>query len=148
MSITFAYNEFTGSIPSSYGSQQQLANLELHGNMLTGTIPNEFFLVNLDKNGHSNLQAFNVGDNLLTGTLSTGIGKLASLKGLHIFENHFQGKLPTEIGYLTRLAYTRISHNKFSGKKAGRQRVMVFGKWKLGKLKHLAWFVLCFFFFA
>ena len=118
LSITFAYNEFTGSIPSSYGSHQQLANLELHGNMLTGTIPDEFF-VTLDENGHSYLQAFNVGDNLLTGTLSTGIGKLTSLKGLHIFRNHFHGKLPTEIGYLTRLTYTRISDNRFTGKKQG-----------------------------
>ena len=110
-SISFPYNDFSGQIPSEYGSLRHLLNLEVHGNSLSGKIPEEFF----DQTGNS-LVAFNVGDNLLSGTLSTGIGFLRDLKGLHIFENNLEGPFPTEIGRLGFLSYTRISSNEFTGK--------------------------------
>ena len=112
-SISFPYNDFSGTIPSEYGSLRHLLNLEVHGNLLSGQIPEEFF----DQTGNS-LVAFNVGDNLLTGTLSTGIGYLRDLKGLHIFDNNLKGAFPTEIGRLGFLSYTRISGNEFTGKSA------------------------------
>ena len=68
-----------------------LLNLEVHENNLEGSIPVEYWSANA-------LQWFNVGGNMMTGTLSSEVGLLTYLKGLHLNANMFTGSLPTEIG--------------------------------------------------
>jgi hypothetical protein len=113
-SITLAYNEMTGSIPAVYGGLRHLLNLEIHGNLLTGSIPEEFFNAS---SGNDELVGFNVGDNMLSGTLSTGIGHLKDLKSLQLFQNNFNGPFPSSeiMGRLNFLTTSRINGNEFTG---------------------------------
>ena len=110
-SISLPYNELEGEIPVEYSQVKRLLNLELHGNMLSGTIPEDFF----NGEGNNGLQNFNVGENLLSGTISTGLGFMTNLKGLHIFENLFTGSFPSQIERLGFLSYMRINNNLFTG---------------------------------
>jgi hypothetical protein len=59
---------------------KQLVSLELHYNMLTGTVPDVFWQANA-------LQLLNVGSNLLSGTISTQLGMLTQMKGFFLFQN-------------------------------------------------------------
>jgi hypothetical protein len=59
----------------------QLRSFEVHYNMLTGTLPEVYWQA-------SALQHLNVGGNfLISGTISTHVGTLNELKGLHLFQN-------------------------------------------------------------
>lgn len=66
----------------------------MHFNKLTGTIPDSFWTAS------TALFNFNVGDNMMYGTIGTELGLMTDLKGLHLFENEFSGTIPTEIGNL------------------------------------------------
>jgi hypothetical protein len=59
---------------------EQLISLELHYNVLTGTVPDIYWQA-------SALQLLNVGSNLLSGTLSTQLGIMTQMKGFFLFEN-------------------------------------------------------------
>lgn len=59
---------------------KQLISLELHYNMLTGTVPDVYWQANA-------LQLLNFGSNALSGTISTQLGVLTQLKGFFLFEN-------------------------------------------------------------
>lgn len=108
--ISIAYNEMVGTLPAEYANLPYLLEIEVHGNMLTGTIPIGFF------EGESlTLQNFNIGDNMIEGTLDSRIGLFTDLKGLHLFENNLEGTFPTEVGNLSSLSFCRINGNEFSG---------------------------------
>jgi len=49
------------------------------------------------------LAVLNVRENMLSGTLSSAIENLASLKSLHLESNRFQGPIPSSIGSLAYL---------------------------------------------
>jgi len=108
--ISVAYNLMTGTIPREYANLRHLLDIEFHGNMLTGSIPVEFF-----ERESQTLVNFNVGDNMITGTLDSRLGLFTDLKGLHLFENSFEGTFPTEIGNLNYLSFSRVNENNFSG---------------------------------
>jgi hypothetical protein len=78
--ITVGPRQFTGTIPEVYAKMNQLSSFELNYNMLTGILPEAYWQA-------SALQHLNVGSNLLSGTISTHVGTLNELKGLHLFEN-------------------------------------------------------------
>jgi hypothetical protein len=59
---------------------EQLISLELHYNVLTGTVPDIYWQA-------SALQILNVGSNLLSGTISTQLGIMTQMKGFFLFEN-------------------------------------------------------------
>ena len=59
---------------------EQLISLELHYNVLTGTVPDIYWQA-------SALQLLNVGNNLLSGTISTQLGIMTQMKGFFLFEN-------------------------------------------------------------
>jgi hypothetical protein len=59
---------------------EQLISLELHYNVLTGTVPDIYWQA-------SALQLLNVGSNLLSGTISTQLGIMTQMKGFFLFEN-------------------------------------------------------------
>ena len=114
-------------IPEIYADMKQLISLELHYNMLTGTVPDVYWQANA-------LQLLNVGSNLLSGTISTQLGVLTQLKGFFLFRKQvsfilavvstfltldlqrsfsfgstrFTGTIPTEIGNARFLSYHAI----------------------------------------
>jgi len=104
------FNEMKGTVPTEFVETGHLVSLELHGNLLVGTIPEVYF----DKS-FSQLLVLNVGDNALSGTLSTNVGNLADLKGLHVFQNNLGGEFPSEIGKLDDLLFMRANGNQFNG---------------------------------
>lgn len=109
-SISMPFNLLSGTIPPEYAKLRNLIQLELHGNTLTGSIPVEFFDI-----GSLALQNFNVGENMLSGTLDTRIGLMTDLKGLHIFQNNFVGSFPSEVANLNSLSFIRVHENEFAG---------------------------------
>jgi hypothetical protein len=59
---------------------EQLISLELHYNVLTGTVPDIYWQA-------SALQILNVGSNLLSGTIGTQLGIMTQMKGFFLFKN-------------------------------------------------------------
>jgi Leucine-rich repeat (LRR) protein len=93
-SLSLQYNDFSGSIPVEYARMMHyLINLDVHGNQLSGSIPNDIYENNI-------LELIILGENHLTGTISTLIGQLTPLKGLHVDHNRLEGSTPEEIGKL------------------------------------------------
>jgi hypothetical protein len=58
------------------------------------------------------LDFFDVGGNMLTGTVSTQIGKLEKLEILSIGDNMMTGTIPTEIGSLSNLGMCTSKKSK------------------------------------
>ena len=76
-SLSLQYNNFTESIPVECARMMHyLINLDVHGNQLS------------------------LGENHLTGTISTLIGQLTPLRGLHVDHSRLEGSIPEEIGKL------------------------------------------------
>lgn len=106
--ISLPYNELTGTIPTDYGIN--LVELNVMGNLLTGSIPVEFF-----ETGARMLQNWNVGDNLLSGGLDSRIGLMTNLEVFYLFKNSFSGSFPTQVGNLLSLSHIRANGNQFTG---------------------------------
>ena len=109
-------NQFTGTIPVSYGNWTNLAQFDVDGNQLTGTIPSticnwknmEYFYVAFNDltgtipenfgNSTPNLKHFGINDNRLSGTISPSYG--TSWTTLEVFEienNPLTGTIPSTI---------------------------------------------------
>jgi len=56
-----------------------------------------------------------LGDNALTGTIPTTIGRLARLYSLGLSTNHFSGSIPASIGQLSELVFLSLYSNKLVG---------------------------------
>jgi hypothetical protein len=102
----------SGQIPPEYANIRTLFSLEIHGNVLTGKIPDAFYEAASETGA---LVLLNVGDNQLSGNIDTRIGLMTDLKGLHFFDNKLTGTLPTELGNLRYLSYSRGHGNQLSG---------------------------------
>jgi Leucine-rich repeat (LRR) protein len=113
--ITLPFNLMTGKLPEIYAGMKQLIALEVHGNLLTGTLPDIYFSADGFNGVTSKLQVLNVGDNMLEGTVSSDLGNINTLKGLHLFENDFVGDFPPGLAQLSFLAFTRVHGNRFTG---------------------------------
>ena len=131
--LDFNDNFLTGSLPNTMGMSTPDFTV-LHGvrNLFTGSIPSG--IVNL-----INMQEFELGMNMIDGTIPSEIGRLTeltlflvynnSLSGslppsfsnltnlyeIDLFTNSLNGSLPHDIGNLKSLAYLFISDNAFSG---------------------------------
>ena len=68
-----------------------LINLDVHGNQLSGSIPNDIYENDILA------EQINSGENHLTGTISTLIGEWTPLKGLHVDHNRLEGSIPEDI---------------------------------------------------
>jgi len=102
-------NSLSGQIPPKiFHESSHLADLQLHGNFLTGCIPEEIYAL-------SSLQNMNLAINKLTGTISNAIGNLRNLKGIHLFKNKFHGTIPNEIGNLEYLRFCNLFENALTG---------------------------------
>ena len=75
-----------------------LINLDVHGNQLSGSIPNDIYEIPNDIYENDILaEQINSGENHLTGTISTLIGEWTPLKGLHVDHNRLEGSIPEDV---------------------------------------------------
>lgn len=86
-----------------------LINMDISGNQMTGTIPEE--LTNLIA-----LRGLNLSGNQLQGPIPNAIGKLRWLESLDFSRNQLTGSIPSSIAFLTSLSHLNLSYNELSGK--------------------------------
>ena len=86
----------------------QLSELNLRWNDLTGSIPEELGLL-------TQLQQLNLGGNRLTGSIPTELGQLTELTELYLFFNELSGTIPPELGRLTQLSALNLGGNRLTG---------------------------------
>ena len=101
-------NKLTGSIPVEVGNLTALTFLDLSGNQLSGPIPTEL----------GNLAALNnlvLSRNNLTGSIPAELGNLTALRSLRLGRNQFSGAIPTELGNLTNLEVLFMHTNQLTG---------------------------------
>ncbi|KAF5460878.1 hypothetical protein F2P56_020717 [Juglans regia] len=87
---------------------QQLVDLSLYGNRVTGSIPGT--LANI-----TTLRSLTVTFNQLFGNLPPELGSMSSLEKLSLSSNYFTGEIPPSFANLISLTDFMISDNQFSG---------------------------------
>ncbi|XP_042383899.1 leucine-rich repeat receptor-like serine/threonine-protein kinase BAM1 [Zingiber officinale] len=105
-------NYLSGRIPAndddSGQSRNQLAQLNLSDNLLSGSIPTS--ISNL-----SSIQTLLLGSNQLSGPIPGDVGELRHMTKLDLSRNALSGLVPPEIGACTQLIYLDLSQNNLSG---------------------------------
>ena len=122
-------NNLVGTLPAALGNLDQMVNLQLWGNQLSGTIPDLSSLTNLqdlsfsnnhmsgsipDLSGLTNLQKLYLQGNQLSGTIPD-LSSLTSLTHLYLNYNQLSGALPNSLGDLTSLQELVLSSNQLDG---------------------------------
>ncbi|GJX00962.1 LRR receptor-like serine/threonine-protein kinase HSL2 [Tanacetum coccineum] len=103
-----AYNNFTGSIPTTLSESLSLQMVDLSSNFFSGKVPES--LTNL-----SELTKFVAPENLFTGPLPEAIGRLKKLQIFRISDTQMSGKIPESIGDLESIISIDLSANKLTG---------------------------------
>lgn len=112
--LHMSHNSFSGRIPQELQSDGQdirpLKMLNLHSNLLSGTIPNNLRL--------RQLVYLDLGRNRLTGTIPQDLGEtFVRLRQLYLDNNGLTGSIPTTIPPMAngRLEIMEVNHNALSG---------------------------------
>lgn len=126
-------NPISGTIPTEIGFLTQMKDLELGGPIMTGTLPSELGLLTKMTyllasesmlEGTIPSQIWNLrrlweglilSNNLLNGTISTGIGQLSNTDILNLDRNLFSGAIPSQVGNLQNTTEIRLYSNKLTG---------------------------------
>jgi hypothetical protein len=95
--LSFSWNNFTGTIPEEIGTMKHLLNLELHYNQFTGSLPGSW-------TNAKTLQLMNVAGNFLSGQIPSDIKFLSNLKGIFLSENMLTGGFPDEFAQVSLLS--------------------------------------------
>lgn len=101
-------NQFSGTIPESYGALSMLTLLVLGSNNLHGTIPAS--LGNL-----SALQDLSIFESFLTGTIPPELGQLSYLSTIDLTRNLLEGPIPASMGNFQLMTFIGLSYNSLSG---------------------------------
>jgi len=101
-------NSLTGTIPNEVGELSELKYLHLGENNLNGIIPEA--IGSLKK-----LEALALDYNQLSGSIPELFANLSSLQKLYLNNNNFTGSIPESIGYLSSLQDLNLSNNQLSG---------------------------------
>ncbi|KAJ4761272.1 Receptor-like protein 12 [Rhynchospora pubera] len=108
--LNLGYNGLAGNIPLYLGNISSLQILNLEGNLLRGSLPNEV-IRNLP-----NLRELYLTSNRINGSLPTSLFELRHLEHVHIFGNLFEGNIPRGLfSNLTSLRSLDLSDNDFDG---------------------------------
>ncbi|KAG6737307.1 hypothetical protein POTOM_058821 [Populus tomentosa] len=101
-------NYISGNIPREWANTK-LEILSIGVNNLTGKIPG--YLGNI-----TTLRAFNIQNNMFSGTVPPELGGLVNLENLTLSANNLTGELPPALINLTGLKELRLSSNNFTGR--------------------------------
>ncbi|KAJ6368667.1 hypothetical protein OIU78_001110 [Salix suchowensis] len=99
---------FTGSIPVSFGSLQNLTRLDISMNFLSGSIPLGIGML-------SKLQYLNLSTNGLSSSIPPQLGDLSNLADFDLSFNNLSGSLPAELRGLRKLQRMLIGNNLLGG---------------------------------
>jgi hypothetical protein len=94
---------------SGLTNSSHLRVLDFSSNKFRGVLPNS--VANLS----TELQAFNIANNMISGNIPEGIGNLVNLSYLMMNINSFEGTIPSSLGRLQRLSFLDLGTNKLSG---------------------------------
>ncbi|KAK3032160.1 hypothetical protein RJ639_034985 [Escallonia herrerae] len=109
--VDFGNNLLNGSLPTSiWNLCDRLISLRLHGNFLTGSLPEPA----LPNATCKNLQFLDFGHNAFSGNIPEFITRFHGLKELDFGSNMLSGSVPIGIAELS-LEKLNLSHNNFSG---------------------------------
>ncbi|XP_027165121.1 MDIS1-interacting receptor like kinase 2-like isoform X1 [Coffea eugenioides] len=101
-------NQFSSTIPPTFGNLNRLVDLKLFRNHLSGPIPSA--MGNL-----ISLQLLSLGDNNLISAIPNSLGNLTNLIELYLQNNQFSGSIPVTFGNLNRLVNLSLDQNHLSG---------------------------------
>lgn len=106
--LDLSWNKLTGEIPLKLGNCTKLVVLNLQGNWLAGSIPDNLGQL-------KQLRALMVGSNHLTGTLPQSLTQCTSLLLLDVSNNSLAGGIPSWLSQVPTLEFLAIQNNRFSG---------------------------------
>nr|BAM45642.1 leucine-rich repeat receptor kinase (LRR-RK) [Sorghum bicolor] len=113
--IDMSRNNFTGLVPSSFGKLSKLSTLNLESNNLQAQNKQDWRFMDSLANC-TELNAFSVAYNYLTGKVPNSVGNLSSqLQGLYLGGNQLSGDFPSGIANLRNLVVVSLFENKFTG---------------------------------
>ena len=120
--MNFHSNLLTGPVPSSFARLQNLEQLWLSYNSLSGPIPPELGgpepALPLDPSappGLASLKMLDLRENDLTGSIPAELARLQRLEDLWLGLNGLTGEVPPELGGASALGYVYLSGNGFTG---------------------------------
>ena len=99
-------NNLRGTLPAELGNLDQLTELPLQDNHLTGSIP--------DLGRLSQLELLRMGNNQLSGEIPASLSNLTKLRYLELWENQLTGPIP-DLRRLTALEFLDLHSNQLSG---------------------------------
>ncbi|KAA8543460.1 hypothetical protein F0562_021045 [Nyssa sinensis] len=109
--IDLGNNLLNGSLPPSiWNLCDKLVSLRLHGNALSGSVPEPA----LPNDTCKNLQFFDFGHNMFSGNFPEFITRFHGLRQVDLGNNMFSGSIPESITELN-LEKLNLSYNNFSG---------------------------------
>ncbi|KAK1559680.1 hypothetical protein Q3G72_017219 [Acer saccharum] len=109
--IDLGDNLFSGALaPSIWNLCDKLVSLRLHGNSISGTLPEPA----LPNSSCINLQLLDLGSNKFSGIFPEFITRFHGLRELDLSNNMFSGSIPESLSGL-KLEKLSLSHNNFSG---------------------------------
>lgn len=106
--ISFSYNTFGGSLPSSIFLLPSLEEVFVEYNYFTSTLPGTISQASL-------LSRLAISTNSFTGTIPHNLSHVTSLQYLYLDENSLTGQLPPDLAALRRLVYLNMYDNLLSG---------------------------------
>jgi hypothetical protein len=107
INLNLVGNGLKGTLPDEFDQLKELAGLDLRSNQLTGSLSSSL-------DGLSKLSNIRLSGNNFSGSLPDYFQEL-SLVILHLNGNELTGTLPTWLGTLTNLRELDLSSNEFSG---------------------------------
>lgn len=106
--LNVAGNTLTGTIPNNIETMTNLRQVSLQANQFTGTLPSA--------SQWSQLEMFRGQDNLWTGTIPTTLLTSTKLRELDLSDNaDLMGTIPSEIGLATKLQRLRLAKAQLTG---------------------------------
>lgn len=107
--LNLAGNLLTGSIPqSSFGELLHLRRLDLANNSLTGQVPASLFI-------HPSLQYLDLSLNKLSGQIQEFSNASSMLQILDLSDNVMSGEVPSSVFQLSGLVVLNLARNDFNG---------------------------------